>query len=102
MDDERLGHFTATMNCQKGNFPFTYLGLPLGITKPTLKYFLPMVQRVQKILCGITDFLNYGGKLQLVKSVLASLPIFFMCCLDVHVTIKNQVHETLSVEKEKQ
>jgi hypothetical protein len=50
-----------------------------------------MVQRVQSRLGGIADFLNYGGKLQLVKSVLASLPIFFMCCLDVPATIKNQV-----------
>jgi hypothetical protein len=50
-----------------------------------------MVSRVEKRLCGIADFLNYGGKLQLVKSVLASLPIFFMCCLDVPITIKDQV-----------
>jgi hypothetical protein len=50
-----------------------------------------MVQRVQTRLGGIADFLNYGGKLQMVKSVLASLPIFFMCCLDVPVTIKDQV-----------
>jgi hypothetical protein len=42
-------------------------------------------------LGGIADFLNYGGKLQLVKSVLASMPIFFMCCFDVPVTIKDQV-----------
>jgi hypothetical protein len=50
-----------------------------------------MVQRVQTRLEGIADFLNYGGKLQLVKSVLASLPIFYMCYLDVPVTIKEHV-----------
>jgi hypothetical protein len=91
MTAERLAHFAATLNCQIGSLPFTYLGLPLGITKPSLEYFLPMVQRVQTRLGGIADFLNYGGKLQMVKSVLASLPIFFMCCLDVPVTIKEQV-----------
>jgi retron-type reverse transcriptase len=60
MNEERLSHFTSTFNCQSGSFPFTYLGLPLGITKPSLEYFLPMVQRVQRKLCGIADFLNYG------------------------------------------
>jgi hypothetical protein len=50
-----------------------------------------MVQRVQRRLCGIANFLNYGGKLQMVNSVLASLPIFFMICFDVPVTIKEQV-----------
>jgi hypothetical protein len=76
--------------------------LPLGITKPSLEYFLPIVQRVQKRLGGIADFLNYGGKLEMVKSVLASLPIFFMCCLDIHVTINDyvkKIHETLSLEE---
>jgi mannosylglycoprotein endo-beta-mannosidase len=91
MNEERLRHFTSTFNFQSGSFPFTYLGLPLGITKPTLEYFIPMVQRVQKRLEGIADFLNYGGKLQMVNSVLASLPIFYMSCFDVPVTIKDQV-----------
>jgi mannosylglycoprotein endo-beta-mannosidase len=89
MNEERLQHFTSTFNCQKGSFPFTYLGLPLGTTKPTLEYFIPMVQRVQKRLGGIADFLNYGGKLQMVNSVLASLPIFYMSCFDVPVSIKD-------------
>ena len=91
MDEDRLLHFTRTLNCQRGNFPFTYLGLPLGITKPSLEYFLPIVNRVERRLCGIADFLNYGGKLEMVKSVLASLPIFFMCTLEVPVSIKEQV-----------
>ena len=81
------------MQCKKGTLPFTYLGLPLGITKPSLEYFLPMVQRVERRLCGISNFLNYGGKLQMVKSVLSSLPIFFLSCMDVPINIKNQVNE---------
>ena len=75
------------MNCQQGSFPFTYLGLPLGTTKPSLEYFLPMVQKVERRLCGITNFLNYGGKLEMVKSMLASMPVFFMCTLEIPVTI---------------
>jgi hypothetical protein len=50
-----------------------------------------MVQRVEKRLCGIVDFLDYGGKLLMVKSVLASLPISYMACLDILVTIKDQI-----------
>jgi hypothetical protein len=50
-----------------------------------------MVQRVQARLGGIAEFLNYGGNLQLVKSVIASVLIFLMCCFDAHVTIKDLV-----------
>jgi hypothetical protein len=91
MDTEKLNHFAATINCRTGTFPFTYLGLPLCIIKPSMEHFIPIIQRVQSRLGGIADFLNYGGKLQLVKSVLSSLPIFFMGCFDVPITIKDQV-----------
>jgi hypothetical protein len=91
LSDERLRHFSSTINCQTGSLPFTCLGLPIGLTKLPLEQFMHMVSRVQKRICGIVEFLNYGGKLQLVKFVLASLPIFFMCCLDVPITIKDQV-----------
>jgi hypothetical protein len=88
MDIERLAHFANTLCCQTGSFPFTYLGLPLSLTKPNLEYFMPMVCKVQKRLCGIANFLNYGGKLELVKSVLTSMSIFQMCCLDIPITIR--------------
>jgi hypothetical protein len=91
LDESRLLHFANTFSCKTGTLPFTYLGLPLGITKPTLEYFLPMVNRVERILCGIANFLDYIGKLLMVKSVLASLPIFFMCCLDIPVSIREQL-----------
>jgi hypothetical protein len=91
LDYARISHFANTLNCQRGNFPFTYLGLPLGITKPNIEYFLPMVVRVEKRLCGIADFLDYGGKLLMVKSVLASLPIYYMSCLDILLTINERI-----------
>jgi hypothetical protein len=46
MNLERLAHFANTLCCQTGSFPFTYLGLPLSLTKPNLEYFTPMVCRV--------------------------------------------------------
>jgi hypothetical protein len=91
MDDERLSHFTNTLNCQRGSFPFTYLGLPLGITKPNIEFFLLMVVRVEIRLCGIADFLDYGGKLIMVKSILASMSISYMSCFNILVTINEQI-----------
>jgi hypothetical protein len=90
LSDERLEHFANTMQCKKGSLPFTYLGLPLCISAPNLEHFLPIVSRVERRLGGIANFLDYGGKLLMVKSVLTFLPIFFMSCLDIPVSIKNQ------------
>jgi hypothetical protein len=91
IDQERLCHFANTIWCQTGSFPFTHLGLPLSINKPSLEHFLPMVCKVERKLCGITNFLNYGGKLEVVKFVLSSLPLFYMSCLEIPVGITEQI-----------
>jgi hypothetical protein len=48
MSQERLQHFANTLQCRTGCLPFTYLGLPLVTTKPSLNHFMPIVQRVEK------------------------------------------------------
>ena len=50
-----------------------------------------MVNRIAKRLAGISSFMTHAGRLLLVKSVLASLSVFFMTCLDIPITIKKQI-----------
>jgi hypothetical protein len=61
--------------------PVTYLRLPLGITKPSLEYFLPMVHGQ---LCGISDFLNYGGKLEINGQICAIISTHVLHLLPWH------------------
>jgi hypothetical protein len=37
ISQERLAHLATTFNCQMGPMPFTYLGLPLNMNKPTIQ-----------------------------------------------------------------
>jgi hypothetical protein len=69
--------------------PFTYLGLPLGTTKPTVEDLSPLVGLVERRLNASARFLGYGGRLEFVKSVLSTLPTFFMCSLKLQKTIIN-------------
>lgn len=48
MSNERAIHLANTFSCQVGSMPFTYLGLPLGTTKPTFTEFTPLLTRVKK------------------------------------------------------
>ena len=91
VNDEKMEILTNTPNCKKGSFPFNYLGMPLGLFKPTMEQCLPLVSRVARKLVGLSSFMTLAGTLLLVKSVLNSLIIYFMGCLDVPVTIKTQV-----------
>jgi hypothetical protein len=67
--------------------PFTYLGLPLGTTKPNIEDFLPLVSKCEKKLVSTSIFLSQAGRLQLTNSVYTSLPTFCLCTFKVHKTI---------------
>jgi hypothetical protein len=71
----------ATFGCSVGRLPFTYLGLPLGTTKPTVQDLSPLVGLVERRLKASAQFLNYGGRQEFVKYVLSTLPNHFMCFL---------------------
>ena len=70
-----------------GSFPFTYLGLPLGLTKPQAKDYAPLICRLERRLSTSAQFLFYAGRLQIVKSVLSSLPTYYMCSLKLLVAV---------------
>jgi hypothetical protein len=70
-----------------GSFPFTYLGLPLGLAKPQVKDYAPLICRIERKLSASTQFLSYAGRLQLVNSVISSLPTYYMCSLKLPLTV---------------
>lgn len=51
MSDERCLSPSKTFGCLVGTLPFTYLGLPLGLTKPRVDEFLPMVISCYFYIC---------------------------------------------------
>jgi hypothetical protein len=75
--DEKMDLPISVVNCQKGSLPFTYLGLPLGTTKPNLENFLPLLQKVEKRLSCTSFFLSQEGKLEMVNSVFSSSTIYY-------------------------
>jgi hypothetical protein len=91
LSSERLNHLAATFNYQASSLPFSYLGLPLSNSKPTIQEFLPLVHRAEKWLVSTAIFLTQGGKLLIVNSVLSSLPTFFMSSVKVPIEILNQI-----------
>jgi hypothetical protein len=88
---DRLDHLASTFQCKAGKFPFTYLGLPMGIHKPSVLDCLPLVERIERRLVSTSILTSQGSKLQLVNSVLSSLPTFYMYSIKIPVEILNQI-----------
>lgn len=86
--DEMLARVSG---CKIGSLPFTYLGLPLGTTKPRVVDFVPLVEGIERRLSANSDFLSYGNRLTLVNSVFSSLPTNYMCTIMLPKTVIDNI-----------
>lgn len=68
-----------------------WFNLPLSFSRPRVQDFLPLVNRCEKRLGGISTYLKQEGKLKLVNVVFSSLPTFYICCFTLPNTIIMQI-----------
>lgn len=87
MDMDKAAHLAGVFGCSIGTMPFTYLGLPMGSTKPRVEHSGPIMNQMERRLTSISSMLTQAGKLQLVNSVLSSMPTYAMCTVQVPVTV---------------
>jgi len=91
MNDQALNILSASFNCAKRSLPFTYLGLPLGITKPKVEEFLPLVTKCERRLQATSMFLSEAGRLQMTNAVFTSLPMFHLGTYLLPKTVIDQI-----------
>lgn len=87
--EDKMSMIASTFNCQV-YLSFSYLGLPLGIHHPRIQDCMSLIHRVQFRLSITSGLLSQGGKLQLVNSVLSSLPTYFMSTFKLPIGVINQ------------
>lgn len=82
----------AVLGCSRTDFPIMYLGMPLTIKKPNKNHFLPLIDRIQSKLGGWkAKMISRGGRLQLVQSVLSTIPIYYMSCFRLPQWVINRI-----------
>ena len=76
--------------CLIDSFPSKYLGLPLGVSSSSHAVWKPVIDKFEERLAGWkAQFLSMGGRVTLIKSVLSSLPVFFMSLLQMPCAVKD-------------
>jgi hypothetical protein len=50
----------------------------MGLGKPKVEDFMPLIQRIEKGLLSTSTFLNQAGTLEMVNAVLSAFPTYFM------------------------
>jgi len=72
-------HEALVLNCRVEIFPFVYLGLPIGGDPRKLNFWKPIVNSIiARLSSWKSKFLSFGGCLILLKSVISSLPVYFL------------------------
>jgi hypothetical protein len=56
VSNQKMAILANTFHCKVGSMPFTYLGLPLGLKKPNLGAFLPLIQKIERRLASTSIF----------------------------------------------
>ncbi|CAO2167262.1 unnamed protein product [Urochloa humidicola] len=91
MEASRAANLAGVFGCKLESLPFTYLGLPLGTTKPRVEDYGPIMNKTERRLTSISSMLTHAGRLELVNCVISSMITYAMCTLQVPVTVLDYI-----------
>ena len=74
-----LATLARILCCKVGCLPMSYLGMPLWAHYKDSLIWNPIIERMEKKLSGWKQlYLSKGGRLNLLKSTLSSLPTYYL------------------------
>jgi hypothetical protein len=86
---EGAAHF---LHCKIGSLPFTYLGLPVGANPRRALTWEPVIKTIEKRLFSWRNrYVSLGGRVVLINSVLASIPVFYLSFLKMPSSVKKVI-----------
>lgn len=78
VSDDISSKIVNGIGIHKGSFPFTYLGVPLTTRKLSYSDCKPLIERtVARIKSWSSKILSYAGRLQMIKSVLFGIQLYW-------------------------
>lgn len=88
----RITRIQRLTGCQAKQLPFKYLGAPIYNGRCRIQFFDETVEKFSSKIEGWHGrFLSFGGKITLLKAVLASLPIHVFSCMAIPKQIQRRI-----------
>ncbi|KAE8660741.1 hypothetical protein F3Y22_tig00116951pilonHSYRG00750 [Hibiscus syriacus] len=97
LEEGVLSDWAEQVGCSVGFLPTEYLGLPLGARKNTEALWDPVFKNFSSKLAGWkASCLSLAGRTVLLKSVLTSLPIFFLSLFKMPCNIGKKLNSLMA------
>ncbi|KAF5793118.1 putative RNA-directed DNA polymerase [Helianthus annuus] len=94
VNDVDITRMATILDCKRGSFPFTYLGLPVGANMGLIKNWQPIVERFEnKLSIWKARTLSFGGRVTLIKAVLGNLPTYFFSLFNAPVEVLKRLEK---------
>ncbi|XP_057550629.1 uncharacterized protein LOC130828682 [Amaranthus tricolor] len=78
-NQEWAKHIASQVGCRHATCPFTYLGFPIGDHMNRFSAWKPVMEKIQsRLTTWKSKILSRAGRLTLIKSVLNTLPVYYM------------------------
>ncbi|KAL2246405.1 UNVERIFIED_CONTAM: Transposon TX1 uncharacterized protein [Sesamum indicum] len=93
---ERKGQLLSLLGFQEGHLPMRYLGLPLISSRLTISDCQPLLSKIDARIAGWEGMsLSYAGRVQIIKSVLSALSIYWASAFILPKAIIKEVEKRL-------
>jgi len=74
-----VANWATPLGCEPASKPFQYLGVPVGANMNLRSSWDPIIEKLKsKLSLWKSKMLSFGGKITLAKSVLGSLPSYYL------------------------
>lgn len=92
IDQTHLEMLANAFGCKYQSLPIKYLGMPLGASPKLKSTWKPVIEKFkQRLSSWKRRVLSFGGRLTLIKSVLGSLPIFFLSLFKIPEGVAKEI-----------
>ncbi|VVA41200.1 PREDICTED: RNA-directed DNA polymerase, partial [Prunus dulcis] len=96
LDDGMVNEMAGAWGCDVGVWPMLYLGLPLGGNPRAIKFWDPVVEKVEnRLQKWKRACLSKGGRLTMIQAVLCSIPIYYMSLFRIPIGVANRIEKLM-------
>jgi len=97
VDEGMLHNFASRLNCLHHKLPLKYLGMPLEENPGRKNTWKPVLEKLKlKLASWKKRLLSFVGRLTLIKSVMSSLPTYYLSLFKVPVGVAKEIEKLQS------